>query len=68
MSCRGNNKEGRRREKEKEEDEIKKKQGEIEGLRLTGSQKDQQTTKQVDTQGVQDQVDQEQGQSDPDPP
>ena len=36
-------------------------------MRLTGSQKDQQTIDQVDTQGVQDQIDQEQGQSDPDP-
>ena len=35
---------------------------------LTESQKDQQTTEQVDTQGVQDQIDQEQGQFDPDPP
>ena len=53
--------------KKKEEAEIKKKQEESEGLRLTGSQKDQQTTEQVDTQGVQDQIDQEQGHSDPDP-
>ena len=37
-------------------------------MRLTGSQKDRQATEQVDTQGVQDQIDQEQGQSDPDPP
>ena len=36
-------------------------------MRLTDSQKDQQTTEQVDAQGVQDQIDQEQGQSDPDP-
>ena len=53
--------------KRKEEAKIKKKQEESEGLRLTGSQKDQQTTEQVDTQGVQDQIDQEQGQSDPNP-
>ena len=49
------------------EAEIKKKQEESEGLRLTGSQKDHQTTEQVDTQGVQDQIGQEQGQCDPDP-
>ena len=54
--------------KKKEEAEIKKKKEESEGLTLTGSQKDQQTTEQVDTQGVQDQIDQEQGQSDSDPP
>ena len=36
-------------------------------MRRTGSQKDQWTTEKVDTQGVQDQVDQEQGQYDPDP-
>ena len=36
-------------------------------MRLTGSQKDHQTTEQVDTQGVQDQIYQDQGQSDPDP-
>ena len=53
--------------KRKEEVEIKKKQEESEGLRLTGSQKDQQNIEQFDTQGVQRQIDQEQGQSDPDP-
>ena len=53
--------------KKKEEAEIKKKQEESEGLRLTWSQNDQWTTEKVDTQGVQDQVDQEQGQYDPDP-
>ena len=36
-------------------------------MRLIGSQKDKQNTNQVDTQEVQDQIDQEQGQSDPDP-
>ena len=36
--------------KKKEEVEIKKKQEEREGLRLKGSQKDQHTTEQVDTQ------------------
>ena len=36
-------------------------------MRLRGSQKDQQTTEQVDTQGVKYQIDQEEGQSDPDP-
>ena len=36
-------------------------------MRLTESQKDQQTTEQVDAKGVQDQIDQEQGQFDPDP-
>ena len=53
--------------KKKKEAKIKKKQEESEGLRLTRSQKDQQTMEQVDTQGVQDQIDQEKGQSDPDP-
>ena len=69
MSYRGNNKEGRGREKEKKKKlKSRKNQEESEGLSLTGSQKDQQTTEQVDTQGFQDQLDQEQGQCDPDPP
>ena len=48
--------------------EIKKRQEESEGLRLTGSQKDQQTTEQIDTQGGQDHTDQGHGQSNPVPP
>ena len=36
-------------------------------MRLIGSQKDQQTTEQVDTQGGQDHTDQGHGQSNPDP-
>ena len=36
-------------------------------MRLTRSQKDQQTTEKVDTQGGQGQIDQGQGQSNPDP-
>ena len=36
-------------------------------MRLTGSQKDNQTTEQANTQGGQDQIDQKQGQFDPDP-
>ena len=53
--------------KRKEEAEIKKKQEESEVLRLIWSPKDPKTTGQVDTQVVQNQIDQEQGQSDPDP-
>ena len=53
--------------KRKEEAEIKNKQEESESFRLTEAQKEKQTTEQIDAQGVQDQIDQEQGQSDPDP-
>ena len=54
--------------KRNEEAEIKKRQEESEGLRLTKSQKDQQTAEQVDTQGGQDHTDQGHGQSNPDLP
>ena len=37
-------------------------------MRLTGSQKDQQTTEQVDTQGGQDHIDQGHGKYNPNPP
>ena len=38
-----------RKRKRNEEAEIKKREEESEGLRLTGSQKDQQITKQIDS-------------------
>ena len=51
--------------KKKEDAEIKKKQEENEGQRLTGSQTDQQTTKQMDAQGAHDHTDQGHGQDNP---
>ena len=53
--------------KRNEEEEIKKRQDETEGLRLTGSKKDQQTTNPIDTQEEHDHIDQEHGQDNPDP-
>ena len=45
---------------------MKKKQKEAEGLRLTGSTTDQQTTDPTDIQEVRDHIDQGQGQDNPD--
>ena len=45
---------------------MKKKQKEDEGLRLTGSTTDQQTSNPTNIQEVQDQTDQGQGQDNPD--
>ena len=53
--------------KKKEDEEIKKKQKENEGLRLTGSKKDQQTTDPMDTPGKHDHTDQHLGQDNPYP-
>ena len=54
-------------ERKKNEDaEIKKKQKESEGQRLTGLQTDQQTTEQMDAQGEHDHTDQGHGQDNPD--
>ena len=52
--------------KRNEEVEIKKRQGESEGLRLTRSKKDQQTADPIDTQGEHDHTDQGNGQDNTD--
>ena len=57
----------RKKERKKKEDaEIKKKQKESEGQRLTGSYIDQKTTDPIDTQEAQDHTNQGHGQDNPD--